>query len=164
MRLVFLPTFWTILLDFFVWLVIHLGVVYLMLRISDKRINPGSWLFQERSWEKGGRLYEEVFKIKKWKERLPDGSRIAKKRGFPKKQLQEKSPPYLDLFLRETCRAELTHWIIILFAPFFFFWNKVGVGFFMIVYALIENLPLIMAQRYNRSRLTRILSKGNNKG
>jgi glycosyl-4,4'-diaponeurosporenoate acyltransferase len=59
--------------------------------------------------------------------------------------------------LRETCRAELTHWLTLLFAPFFFFWNPLWVGFFMIFYALAENLPLIMAQRYNRARLRRII-------
>jgi glycosyl-4,4'-diaponeurosporenoate acyltransferase len=163
MRLIYLSTFWTVLLDFFLWLVIHLGVVWVMLHLSDRRFRPGGRFFRPRSWEKGGRIYEEVFKIKKWKERLPDGSGLAGKKGFPKKQLQEKSLSYLDRFLRETCRAELTHWIIILFAPFFFLWNKTGVGFVMILYALIENLPLIMAQRYNRSRLIRILSKANNK-
>jgi len=34
----------------------------------------------------------------------------------------------------------------------------------MILYALAENLPLIMAQRYNRLRLLRVLFKGNNTG
>jgi glycosyl-4,4'-diaponeurosporenoate acyltransferase len=161
MRLIYLGTFWTITLDIFIWLVIHLGVVYVMTRFSNKVFNPPSWLFLPRSWEGEGRLYEKIFKIKKWKEYLPDGARVAKKRGFPKKRLQEKSPPYLDLFIRETCRAELTHWIIFLFAPFFILWNKIGVGFIMILYALIENLPLILAQRYNRLRLQKILIKVN---
>ena len=31
----------------------------------------------------------------------------------------------------------------------------------MILYALVENLPLILAQRYNRLRLQRVLIKGN---
>jgi glycosyl-4,4'-diaponeurosporenoate acyltransferase len=120
MRLIYLDTFWTITLDFFIWLVIHLGVVFVMTRFSNKVFNPLSGLFLARSWEGEGRVYEKIFKIKKWKEYLPDGARISKEKGFPKKRLQEKSPPYLDLFIRETCRAELTHWIILLFAPFFF--------------------------------------------
>jgi glycosyl-4,4'-diaponeurosporenoate acyltransferase len=161
MRLIYLDTFWTITLDFFVWLVIHLSVVFVMTRFSDKSFNPQSWLFLARPWEREGRLYEKTFKIKKWKEYLPDGARITKKKGFPKKRLHEKRPPYLGLFIRETCRAEITHWILILLAPFFFFWNKTGVGFIMILYALAENLPLILAQRYNRLRLQRVLIKGN---
>ena len=50
-------------------------------------------------------------------------------------------------------------WIMVLFAPFFFLWNPLWVGFFMIPYALAENIPLIMAQRYNRYRLRRVLSE-----
>lgn len=159
MRLIHLHTFWTILIDILAWAVIHLGVVYIMIRFPDKRFHPRSRLFRPFSWERSGPFYEKILRIKKWKEFLPDGARVSTRRGFPKKRLREKSRPYLERFVRETCRAELTHWIIILFAPFFFLWNKTGVGFFMIVYALAENIPLILAQRYNRQRLSRILSK-----
>ncbi len=161
MRLIYLDTFWTITLDVILWAVIHLGVVFVMTRFSDKDFDPRSWLFRARPWEWEGRLYEKKFKIKKWKEYLPDGARVTQKKGFPKKRLQGKSNPYLALFIRETCRAELTHWILVFFAPFFFIWNKEGVGFIMIVYALVENLPLIMAQRYNRLRFQRVLIQVN---
>jgi glycosyl-4,4'-diaponeurosporenoate acyltransferase len=164
MRLIYLDTFWAITLDVILWAVIHLGVVFVMNRFSDKDFDPRSWLFRARSWEREGRLYEKQFKIKNWKEYLPDGARVTKKRGFPKKRLRGNSAPYLVLFIRETCRAELTHWILIFFAPFFFVWNKAGVGFIMIVYALSENLPLIMAQRYNRLRLQRVLIQVNKRG
>ena len=81
-------------------------------------------------------------------------------RGFPKKRLAGKGNAYFLAFARETCRAEATHWVIMLFAPLFFLWNPVGVGFFMILYALAENIPLIMAQRYNRYRLRRVVKEG----
>jgi glycosyl-4,4'-diaponeurosporenoate acyltransferase len=164
MRLIYLDTFWTITLDVILWAVIHLGVVLVMTRFSDKDFDPRSWVFRARSWEREGRLYEKKFKIKNWKEYLPDGAPVTQKRGFPKKRLRGTSAPYLALFIRETCRAELTHWILILFAPFFFIWNKASVGFIMIVYALAENLPLIMAQRYNRLRLQRVLIQINKRG
>jgi glycosyl-4,4'-diaponeurosporenoate acyltransferase len=90
---------------------------------------------------------------------LLDGSKLLKYKSFPKKHLGEKNEPYFNSFLTETCRAELTHWIIMLFAPLFFLWNKPGVGLIMVFYALIENLPLILAQRYNRIRLKRVLEK-----
>jgi glycosyl-4,4'-diaponeurosporenoate acyltransferase len=158
MRIIHLPTSWTILVDFVIWFIIHIGVVYGVVRIPTHRFNPDGWLFRTRGWEKGGNLYQDCFKIKKWKESLPDGAPLLGNRGFPKKKLQEKTPEYLKSFLRETCRAELTHWLTLLFAPLFFFWNPLWVGFFMIFYALAENLPLIMAQRYNRARLRRIIN------
>lgn len=159
MRLVHLTTFWTILLDFAVWFVIHAGVVLAMILLPVKRFDPQGWLYGSRAWEKEGTLYTRVFRIRKWKGRLPDGSRFFRYRSFPKSHLKGVSPVYLTSFMLETCRAELTHWVIMLFAPFFFLWNPLWVGFFMILYAAAENVPLIMAQRYNRHRLRRVLSR-----
>ena len=90
---------------------------------------------------------------------MPDGAKWMKSRGFPKKKLASRDIQYLETFAVETCRAELTHWAIILCAPFFFLWNKPVVGWIMIVYALAENIPLIVAQRYNRARLDVLCQK-----
>jgi len=130
-----------------------------MIRIPTKHFNPNHWLYRGRKWERDGDIYQDVFKIKKWKKHLPDGSRILGRFGFSKKQLRGKSTGYFEAFSIETCRAELTHWIFILFAPFFFLWNRPGVGLFMIFYALFENIPFIMAQRYNRYRFARLLKQ-----
>jgi glycosyl-4,4'-diaponeurosporenoate acyltransferase len=154
-----MPTFWTVALDIFAWFVIHMSVVLFMIRLPRDRFNPNGRLFRVKSWEKGGRVYDKLFRIKHWKSILPDGAKWMKGRGFPKKQLASRDMHYLQSFFVETCRAELTHWIIILFAPFFFLWNKTFVGWIMIFYALAENLPLIMAQRYNRSRLAVLFRK-----
>ena len=157
MRLIHLPTFWTVVIDFIAWFIIHMGVVLCVIHIPSKSFDPEGWLYRTRRWEKSGGIYTKIFKIKQWKEYLPDGSKLLKYKNFPKKRLEEKNGLYFNSFLQETCRAELTHWIIMLFAPLFFLWNKPGVGWIMIFYALIENLPLIMAQRYNRIRLKRVL-------
>jgi len=157
MRLIHLPTSWTIVADFLAWFLIHLGVVYLTVRIPAHHFNPDGWLFKIRRWEEKRDFYQSVFKVKKWKAYLPDAAPLMGSRGFPKKRLEGKSPAYLRAFCRETCRAELTHWVTVLFAPLFFFWNPFWVGVFMIFYAFAENIPLIMAQRYNRNRLKRVL-------
>jgi len=159
MRLIELPRVWTIIIDIMAWFVIHMGVVYMMLRLPAGSFHPSGWLYKERKWEKGGHIYQKVFKIKKWKKFLPDGAGIFKGRGFPKKELKNKNKKYLLTFQTETCRGELTHWFIMLFAPLFFLWNPFFVGWIMIVYAAVENLPLIMTQRYNRHRLDRILKR-----
>jgi glycosyl-4,4'-diaponeurosporenoate acyltransferase len=161
MRLIYLPTFWTIVVDFIVWFIIHIGVVAIMVRIPAKHFDPNRWLYRERKWEKSGNVYHDVLKIKKWKGHLPDGARFLGKLGFPKKQLNGSSSEYFEAFLIETCRAEVTHWLIILFAPFFFLWNRPGVGLFMVFYAFIENIPFIMVQRYNRYRFRRLLEQKN---
>jgi glycosyl-4,4'-diaponeurosporenoate acyltransferase len=159
MRLIYLPTFWTIVIDFIAWFIIHIGVVAIMVRIPAKHFNPNHWLYRGRKWEGEGTVYQDIFKIKTWKQHLPDGARVLGRLGFQKKKLNNSSPEYFEAFLTETCRAELTHWIFILFAPFFFLWNPTWVGFFMIFYGLLENIPFIIAQRYNRHRFKRLLEQ-----
>ena len=78
-----------------------------------------------------------------------------------KKKLKEVGSGNLYRFFIETCRAETTHWMLIGVAPLFFLWNRLWVGVFMIVYAVAQNLPLIMIQRYNRIRFRRILAQRN---
>jgi glycosyl-4,4'-diaponeurosporenoate acyltransferase len=153
-----LPTLPTILLDVAVWMIIHVGVSYLMTHIPLNSFGAGSWLYKQRKWEKGGKIYIGIFKVKKWKKRLPEGAALFKK-GFKKKQLEGVGSNYLDNFIKETCRAELTHWIMMLISPVFFIWNPWYVGIVMIVYALSVNLPCILTQRYNRIRLIRVFSK-----
>ena len=158
MRLIHLPTAATVLLDIAAWLMIHLGVALAATRMPVSRFRPETPLFRPRSWERAGSVYAEYCRIKDWKQHLPDGAPLLGEHGFPKKHLAESGSAYLASFARETCRAELAHWVILSFAPLFFLWNRPGIGVLMIVYAVIENLPLIIAQRYNRFRLLRLLA------
>jgi glycosyl-4,4'-diaponeurosporenoate acyltransferase len=160
MRLIHFSTFWTVVIDIIAWFVIHMGVVHILIRIPVQRFDPTNWLFRSKKWEREGRIYDEVFKIRKWKKFLPDGSALLGRMGFPKNKLSSRKRTYLESFWVETCRAELTHWIITLFAPLFFLWNPLAVGFIMIFYAIAENFPLIMAQRFNRCRFGRLLQRG----
>ena len=153
--LVHLPTIVTIGIDIVAWFVIHMGVSYIMTRQPLTLFNGNSWLYRKRDWERNGKFYEKFFRLKSWKRRLPDGAAIFKN-GFEKKHLKESNKVYLDSFLQETCRAELTHWIVFLFGPLFLIWNLWWVGIVMISYATVVNIPCIITQRYNRIRLQRI--------
>jgi hypothetical protein len=44
----------------------------------------------------------------------------------------------------------MDHWLCIPPALLFFLWNPGPVGFVMILYAFVVNLPCILAQRFNR--------------
>lgn len=153
-----LPKIWIVIIDILMWLIIHLSVAYVGTLLPIRFINTKSWLFKERDWELGGKLYESSFKIKKWKEYLPDGSKLFKD-GFEKKRMTSLDNEYLDRFIIEVCRAELVHWVVILFSPIFFIWNDQWVGYIMIIYAILANLPCILAQRYNRIRFKKILTQ-----
>jgi glycosyl-4,4'-diaponeurosporenoate acyltransferase len=153
-----LPTLITVAIDIITWFIIHLGVSYFFTRKPLREFNADSWFYRTRKWENEGTIYENFFGVKRWKHRLPDGAAIFKM-GFEKKELKGVDREYLDKFIRDTCRAELIHWVIVLFSPLFFIWNLWWVGLVMIAYATLVNMPCVISQRYNRIRLKRLLAK-----
>ncbi|MFH1639890.1 MAG: glycosyl-4,4'-diaponeurosporenoate acyltransferase [Chloroflexota bacterium] len=150
-----LPTTITILIDITAWLVIQVSVSYAMIHIPLHSFNPDAWIYRQRRWEAGGLAYVRFFRVRAWKKRLPDAADIFKI-GFEKKHLKKVDDRYFGEFIKETCRAEITHWVAFLFTTVFFLWNLWWVGSTMVVYALVVNLPCIVTQRYNRIRLQAI--------
>ena len=156
--LVELPIIWTTLLNVLAWLVIQLGLAWTMTQISSVRFNPRSAWARLWQWEKSGRAYEKVFAIKRWKDSLPDAANWFKG-GFAKAELRAHTPDFLEQFLCETWRGELTHWLALLTLPLFAIWNP-GWGVAVnITYAVAANLPCILVQRYNRARFLRVLER-----
>ena len=151
-----LPTFYAVMLDILAWSVIHIGVSYMMTQVPLGHFDSNFWIYRGRRWENNGRIYEKIFRLRIWKKLLPDGAALFKK-GFEKKHLKGLDCSYLNEFVRETCRAELTHWVVFLVSPIFFIWNLWWVGIVMIFYATLANMPCIISQRYNRIRLKRVL-------
>ena len=66
---------------------------------------------------------------------------------------------FLEQFLRETWRGELTHWLALLALPLFAIWNPGWAFGINVAYALAANLPCILVQRYNRGRFLRVLER-----
>lgn len=158
MQIFFLSSGWTIALCFILWPIFQIASALICLKVPDKYFSPQGILFKERKWEKGGKLYEKVFKIKKWKRFLPDGG-AAIKGGYKKRHLTNYSKENLERFMIETCRGELTHFIAIL--PFWIFglFSPNIVILIMFIYAIIVNFPCVIAQRYNRHRIVRLFEK-----
>ena len=158
MQIVHLPVWLTILSYIVVWPLIQVSIAFLGNKFSNKHFDPGSWWLKTRKWEQNGDFYDRLFKIRKWKHLLPDGAKTHKG-GFTKGHLKSCNPDYLKAFVAETGRAEIFHWLQIL--PFWIFglWGPFFVIWIMLAYALIVNLPCIIAQRYNRPRLVRIHEK-----
>lgn len=63
--------------------------------------------------------------MQKWKGYLIDGSSIVKK-SYNKKYLHSTHKKDLSIFAAKTKRAELTHWLLILPAPFFSYGTLYG--------------------------------------
>lgn len=132
------------------------------------RILPKSWfrfdaaLFRPFSFEKNGKIYVKLG-VKKWKERVPDMSRIVPFIMPSKKLPKTVDCAQLSLMLQETCIAEWIHAALcIAGAGCIFLWKGVG-GWIIFILNIIGNLPFIIIQRYNRPKLVRLLNFSSNR-
>ncbi|MDP3448712.1 MAG: hypothetical protein Q8S22_11730 [Eubacteriales bacterium] len=143
----------TIFLFFAIWATVPLVLAYLCLHLPDRFFEPTSFLWRAHPFEREGRIYESVFRIRSWKQLLPDGGGAFQKRSYKKRNLTDYSEENLHRFLIETSRGELIHWLGML--PFWVFglFSPPFVIWIMLLYALVVNLPCIIAQRYNRPRI-----------
>ena len=145
-------------LDAAAWAAVQAGTGYLAHRLPVRLLDRDRWLWRERGWERGGRFYADVARIRRWKRYLPEAG-AAFRGGFDKRHLRGRAPEDLARFAVETRRAELGHWLALLPAPVFVALNPPLLAPFMAAYALAVNLPCIAAQRYNRIRLRRAASR-----
>lgn len=147
-----------VLVDVVAWGLIHASTGYLVHRLPAHRFTRDNWLTRERRWERGGRLYVDVFRVKRWKHLLPEAGALFAG-GYDKRRLRGTDAVALTTYARETRRAELGHWLAAAGAPLFFLWNPAWIGAVMLAYALAANAPCVLSQRYNRLRLARIAAR-----
>lgn len=128
------------------------------------RALPKQWFrwdafpYRDFPFERKGKLYDKLG-IRFWQKKVPDMSRLFRRLMPPKKLSGALDAPTLTLMLRETCAAELTHWVLSLLGlGCIWLWKKLG-WLFYLVYFLLGNLPFILIQRYNRPRLAALLRR-----
>jgi glycosyl-4,4'-diaponeurosporenoate acyltransferase len=153
-----LPIPWVITLNVLGWPLIQLTLAWLGTKLPGQSFHANSPLCRPWKWERDGQFYEQVFAVHKWKDKLPDGGALFGG-SFSKKHLPGRSIGELKSFLAETVRGEIVHWLAMLAAPLFFIFNPPWACWLMLVYAITANLPCIIAQRHNRLRVVRILSR-----
>lgn len=157
MRVIFLNKPLTILLVFIVWGVFQVLAALICLNLPDRFFNPDGWFFKSHKFEKQGQIYQSFFLVNRWKHLLPDGGAAWGGKGFEKKKLRNRSQDYLQEFLMESARGEMTHWLAILPFWVFGFFTPFNTIWMMLAYSLVANLPCIIVQRYNRPRIQRLL-------
>jgi glycosyl-4,4'-diaponeurosporenoate acyltransferase len=113
--------------------------------------SPRAFIFSQRPWEQEGAVYERLG-IRRWKDRLPDTSKIC--RYMTKKALPRGVASHqVDALVRETCVSEAVHASLCLASlAALLLWRGWGGILACIVY-ILGNLPFIMIQRYNRPHL-----------
>lgn len=115
--------------------------------------------FAEAAWERGGAAYERLG-IRRWKGLAPDVSRFFPG-VVPRKAIAGvASADGMRDMLRETCVAELTHWLLCLTGLALIpLWPGPGGIALYLVYLMLGNLPFIIIQRYNRPCFRRLLER-----
>jgi len=125
--------------------------------LPRKWFDENRFPYREFSWEKFGKIYDK-FKIKKWKTKLIDMSKImvhmiskTVKFNATTKQLSE--------LIKETCVAEFIHLVLCLTSVgVYWIWDGIT-GVFVWILCIIGNIPYIMVQRYNRPHLKALREK-----
>jgi glycosyl-4,4'-diaponeurosporenoate acyltransferase len=140
------------------WVVFHLSIGFGVSRIPAHWFDPDSFLYRIRQWENGGKIYQRLVQVRAWKRRVPAGGALYPG-TFSMQNLSGTSLPYLRRWIAESCRAEFCHWILILPGFLFFLWNSAWFACLMLAYAVLNNLPLIAMQRFNRPRFQRLLQR-----
>jgi len=146
------------LLNIFIWPVAHVSVSWWALRLDSTKFHSEDFLYRERFWEFGGALYERLFLIKKWKRLLPDGAAML---GVEVSRNINSllTPTGQQKLFNETMRSELAHWMTMIIGLLLSVFNSFEVWLVMLAYAIVANVPCILAQRYNRIKLGKILTK-----
>lgn len=147
----------TFFMDIIAWILIHLSLGYISARIPISHFDPGKRLYRTFSWEKGGKIYDSVFHVRSWKKFIPGLGKITSNK-FSLQKLASSDLDYLKTWLKESCRAEWCHWVMMLPGFFFFLWNSVEVGWWMVAYAVANNSIPIILQRYNRPRIRKMIA------
>ena len=144
-----------ILINFLLMALWHLSILFLCMKLDSSFFDPRKFLYTARKWEKKGKFYTSVLKIKKWKDKLPQ---YVCKNGFSKRSLNSKmDKQYMEKFIVETCRAEWNHFMCSMYWVVSIFLNS---SIYAVIFSLIPilaNLPFLLIQRFNRIRLCRLI-------
>lgn len=121
-------------------------------RLLPKGMFGDNAYFRMHDFEKKGRIYERLG-IKRWKDKLPDMSKIfpsmlPAKNGF--------ADVDTDVMIRETRVAEFVHAAIAVLGFPCVVIARGAAGWIMWILWALGNVPFIMVQRYNRPRLERL--------
>lgn len=157
MQVVFLPIYLTLPLVIILWPLLQVAAAWVSRLLPAPYFQSTVGFYSSHRWESGGSFYQRVFRIRKWKHLLPDGGAMVG--GYAKKHLTDYSRQNLETFIEESCRAEFSHWLAMLPFWVFGFFAEFTIIYLMLAYAVVINLPCILAQRFNRPRIQKVLER-----
>ena len=157
LRLV-MPQSLTVVVDVVAWGVFHTATGYAAYRLDESRLSRDGWLLRPRRFEVAGRWHRRWLRVDRWKDKVPEAGALFRG-GVSKRRLPAYDLAGLQLFVRETRRAELAHWWAMFCGPLFVLWNPPLAAGLLIGYGVVANLPFIVIQRYNRFRIQALVER-----
>lgn len=150
--------------NFLLYIICSTLLSSIIARFPVRWFGKDNQIFRMHSFEKDGEIYDKIFGISLWKDDLPEMGQLTDD-VFAKKALniRKMSPEYIQTFINETRRAEMTHFILILLGIPFAMLNQPLMGIFIMATAIFVNFPFLILQRYNRPRLQRLLTAMQNR-
>jgi len=158
MRRPVIPLPLTVVADVLAWGVFHAATGYAAHRLDADRLSRDGWLLRARGFEAGGGWYRRRLRIDGWKDKVPEAGDLFRG-GVSKRHLPSYDVTGLELFVRETRRAELGHWWALCCGPVFALWNPPLAAGLLVGYGVLVNLPFIAIQRYNRVRTQALIER-----
>ena len=152
-----MPQALTIVVDVIAWVAVHTVTGYAAHRLDGNRLSRDGWLLRRRDFETAGR-YRRWLRIDRWKDKVPEAGDLFRG-GVSKRHLPGYDVAGLQLFVRETRRAELAHWWAMWCGPVFVLWNPPLAAALLVGYGVVANLPFIMIQRYNLIRIPDLIER-----
>lgn len=152
-----MPQSLTIIVDVIAWGVFHATTGYAAHRLDESRLSRDGWLLRLRGFETA-QWYRRWLRIDRWKDRMPEAGALFRG-GVSKRRLPSYDVAGLQLFARETRRAELAHWWCMGCGLLFLLWNPPLPAALLVGYGVVANLPCILIQRYNRSRIQSLIAR-----
>ena len=153
-----MPQAVTIAVDVVAWGAFHTVTGYAAHRLEPSRLDHDGWLLRARRFETGGGWYRRRLRVHRWKDKVPEAGGLFRG-GISKRHLPGREVAGLQLFVRETRRAELAHWWAMGCGPVFVLWNPPLAAGLLVGYGVLINLPFIAIQRYNRFRLLAFIER-----
>ena len=138
------------------WLLASLVVGWLANLLPQSWLQPGGPTVLDRLVL--DRLVLAGLGIRVWKRWIPDAGGSLPG-GVRKASLVRRDPQALRLLLLETRRAELVHGLLWAAGLLTALWLPPAAVLVNLVFATLFNLPCLLVQRLNRSRLQRCLAR-----
>lgn len=140
------------------WIFWFYFIGYVASKIPEKFLNKDYFFTNILFFEKNSNWFNKYLLINKWKDQMPELGGFFKQ-GFQKRSVANGEIAQLELFIKETRRAEIAHWLMTAGWILTTLFNPLWAVIFNIIFAHLVNFPCLIIQRYNRVRLIKVLNK-----